>query len=101
MITEHELSQTLEEAARARIVAWFTDYLAELLALDPAEVDIEMTFNQYGLDSSAAVGMTGDLAKWLRYNVDPAAVYDCPSISKMATFLAADPLVQGALREAV
>ena len=88
-----------EESACARIVAWLVDYLAELLALEPGEIDTETPFNRYGLDSSAAVGMTGDLAGWLHYDVDPASVYDYPSIGQLAASLASDPQVQAKLRE--
>ena len=65
MSAEEQVLPELQDLARTRIVAWLTDYLTELLAIESGEIDVEKTFNRYGLDSSAAVGMTGDLATWL------------------------------------
>jgi acyl carrier protein len=47
------------------IQAWIVSYLAQLLEINPDEVDTAIPFDQYGLDSSAAVGMTGDLEDWM------------------------------------
>jgi acyl carrier protein len=99
MIAPEHITEEMAEPARARIVSWLSAYLADLLAIDPNDVDVERPFNRYGLDSSAAVGMTGDLSTWLSHEIDPAAVYDYPSIAQLADFLAADAQVQDKLRE--
>jgi len=67
---------------------WLTNYLADLLKLDPGEIDTTTTFDAYGLDSTAAVGLTGDLEEWLGFEVDPAAPYDYPTIEALAQHLA-------------
>ena len=71
----------------AEIQAWLISYLAELLEIEPAEVDVTITFDRYGLDSSAAVGMTGDLEEWLGYELDPTLIYDYPTIEALAGHL--------------
>ena len=44
-------------------------------------------FDRYGLDSSAAVGMTGDLEDWLGKEVEPILLYDYPTIETLARHL--------------
>ena len=78
------------QLVRGEIARWLREYIANLLALDPATIDGRITFDRYGLDSSAAVGMTGDLAGWLGYEVDAAAPYDYPSIDSLSHALASD-----------
>lgn len=72
----------------AAIQAWIVSYLAQLLELQPDEIDTEIPFDQYGLDSSAAVGMTGDLEDWMGRKIDPTLLYDYPTIQALAQHLA-------------
>jgi acyl carrier protein len=72
-----------------RIIAWLREYIADILGLPAEKIDAEASFQQLGLDSSAAVGMTGDLAGWLGIDIDAAAAYDHPSIAALARALAA------------
>ncbi len=71
----------------AEIQAWIVSYLAELLDIDPDEVNVTIPFDQYGLDSSAAVGMTGDLEEWIERKIDPTLLYDYPTIEGLAQHL--------------
>jgi acyl carrier protein len=97
MIAEEYLVAKIHTPIYERIATWLSDYIAELLALDVDEIDPAVSFARYGLDSSAAIGMTGDLGNWLRLDIDPAAVYDYPSIGQLAGYLAGDPQVQARL----
>jgi acyl carrier protein len=76
------------QRSAAQIQAWLVAYLAVALKLDRAEIDVGKTFEAYGLDSAAAVGMTGDLEEWLGYEIDPALPYDHPTIADLAQRLA-------------
>ncbi|MDJ0618663.1 MAG: acyl carrier protein [Calothrix sp. MO_192.B10] len=69
------------------IKAWLTSYLAELLEIEPDEVDVKTPFNRYGLDSAAAMGMSGDLGEWLGFELDPTLIYDYPTIEVLAEHL--------------
>jgi acyl carrier protein len=66
---------------------WLVSYLAELLDIELAEIDVTLTFDRYGLDSSAAIAMTGDLADWLGAELDPTLIYDYPTIEALVTNL--------------
>jgi acyl carrier protein len=99
MIAEEHLLAQLREPTQTRIVGWLSDYVSDLLALDAGDIDMDRSFSRYGLDSSAAVGMTGDLGNWLKLDIDPAVVYDYPCIARLAEHLSADPQVQARLSE--
>lgn len=66
---------------------WLAAYLAELLEIEEDEVDTSVPFDRYGLDSSAAVGMTGDLEDWLGCEIDPTVIYDYPTVDALASYL--------------
>jgi acyl carrier protein len=66
---------------------WLVSYLAELLDIELAEIDMTVTFDRYGLDSAAAIVMTGDLADWLGSELDPTLIYDYPTIEALVTNL--------------
>ena len=72
----------------AEIQSWIVSYLAELLELDPNEIDLAIPFDNYGLDSAIAVGMTGDLEDWMGIELDPTLLYDYPTIEVLAQHLA-------------
>ena len=78
----------------AEIQAWIVSYLAELLEIHPDEVNATIPFDRYGLDSSAAVGLTGDLEDWLGRELDPTLLYDYPTIKALVQHLAEESKVE-------
>ncbi len=72
------------------IQTWQINYLADVLEIDADEIDITVPFDRYGLDSSVAVGMSGDLEDWLGYEFDPTLLYDYPTIEALAKHIAAE-----------
>jgi acyl carrier protein len=74
----------------AEIQAWIVSYLAELLEVEPHEVDVKIPFDRFGLDSSAAVGMTGDLEDWLGMEVEPTLLFDYPTIEVLVQYLSSE-----------
>jgi acyl carrier protein len=77
-----EQSRTANE-----IQDWISSYLAELLEVEAEEIDVTIPFDRYGLDSSAAVGLTGDLEDWLGTELDPTLLYDYPTVETLAQHL--------------
>lgn len=80
-------SSERNQPTKAEIQAWIISYLAELLEIESDEVDVKIPFERYSLDSSAAVGMTGDLQGWLGHEFDPTLVFDYPTIEALARHL--------------
>ena len=82
-----QVVQDSNEKSTDSIQEWLTVYLANLLDMQADDVDAEMPFESYGLDSAAAVAMTGDLEDWLGHELEPTLVYDYPTIEKLANHL--------------
>lgn len=90
MTATSSLSSSVQDATsdqQDRIVQWLRQYIADVLSVPPGSIDVEASFQQIGLDSSAAVGMTGDLGDWLGRDLDPAIAYDHTSISALSRAL--------------
>lgn len=66
------------------------EYLADLLETDTDEIDVTVPFDRYGLDSSAAVGLTGELEDWLGEEVPPTLLYDYPTVEALVEYLTKD-----------
>ena len=90
--------QNVEVATRATIAtkqiptateiqAWIVAYIADLLEVDGEEIDVTIPFDRYGLDSSAAVGLTGDLEDWLGREINPTLLYDYPTVEALVQHL--------------
>lgn len=77
-----------ESFTTAEIQAWIVSYLAELLEIEPDEVNVTIPFDRYGLDSSVTVGLTGDLEEWMGRKLDPTLLYDYPTIESLSQHLA-------------
>jgi acyl carrier protein len=76
------------QKAEGAIQDWLLAYLSELLEIDSEQIEINDSFASYGLDSSAAVGMVGDLSEWLNRNLDAELIYRHPTIASLSRYLA-------------
>ena len=72
---------------QTEIQAWIVNYIAELLEVEPELVNPTISFDRYGLDSSAAYALTGDLEEWLGQEIDPTAIYDYPTVEALSEHL--------------
>lgn len=77
-----------EPLTAEEIQLWLVSKVAELVAVDPDEIDIAEPFARFGLDSIAAAGLTGDLEDWLNRRLPPTLVWDYPTIELLAQHLA-------------
>ncbi|MBE9029056.1 AMP-binding protein [filamentous cyanobacterium LEGE 11480] len=66
---------------------WLIDRLAEILQLDPDDIDLEEPFSIYGLDSSVAMSLTGELAEWLGCELEPTLFWEYPNITELVRYL--------------
>lgn len=81
---------------RTELRDWMTAYLSELLHLERHEIDPTQPFEMYGLDSSGAVGLSGDLEDALGASFDTSLVYDHPTIEALLDHLESLRLVRAA-----
>ena len=72
---------------------WLTAYLGQLLGIEKEKVDPAFSFELYGLDSSAAVGMSGDLSDLLGVELETSLAYDHPTINAVVDHLVSSEIV--------
>lgn len=87
-------ADTRNEAPRVRpgkvedLRLWLIIRLAELLCVDPDEVDVEETFAGCGLGSIEAVSLAGDLENLLGRSLPATLLWDYPTPEALARHLA-------------
>ncbi|MEL6158595.1 MAG: acyl carrier protein [Cyanobacteria bacterium J06623_5] len=93
LLTDHKSTNVLaknfpvpDEKAE-QIQEWIVCYLSDLLEISTDEIETDVPFDTYGLDSSAAIGLTGDLEDWLGQSVDPTLLYDYPTVDALVAHL--------------
>lgn len=69
---------------------WLIDQIAERLDLDPDEIDIQATFESFGMESAEALVLLTQLEQWLGYSVPPVLVWNYPTIAQLSERLAED-----------
>jgi len=74
----------------AAIQAWLIGRLAQRLKVSPERVDPRAPFTSYGLDSLAAVRISGELEEWLGRRLSPTLAWEYPSIQLLARHLAGE-----------
>jgi myxalamid-type polyketide synthase MxaE and MxaD len=81
-----------ENSTNAEVIqAWLVSKLSERLEIESHEIDIREPFASYGLGSTEAVSLAGELAEWLGRKLSPALVYEYPTIEALARHLAESP----------
>ncbi|MEB3123440.1 MAG: acyl carrier protein [Snowella sp.] len=70
-----------------KIEHWLSDKLANLLGVDSEEIDLEKSIFSYGLDSSVALSVTGELETLVDLELDPTLFWEYPKISELAEYL--------------
>ncbi len=81
----------MDSPSAAVIQAWLVSKLSERLGIESHEIDVREPFSSYGLGSTEAVGLSGELAEWLGRKLSPALAYEYPTIETLARHLAESP----------
>ena len=74
--------------SEAEIQGWLVEYVVRETGVTKDKIGSNVPFDRYGMDSSTAVGMTGDLEDWLHIELEPTVVYDYPTIAELSKYLA-------------
>jgi myxalamid-type polyketide synthase MxaD len=86
------VNEMAENSTNAEVIqAWLVSKLSERLGIESHEIDIREPFASYGLGSTEAVSLAGELAEWLGRKLSPALVYEYPTIEALARHLAGAP----------
>jgi acyl carrier protein len=70
------------------IETWLTERVSALVGVAPNELDTAQPFAAFGLDSIAAVGLSGELEDWLDVELPATLLWDYPTIATLAQYLA-------------
>jgi len=73
------------------IERWLAEKLSDLLGVDPREIDVREPFASYGMGSTEAVSLSGELAEWLGGKVPADLAYEYPTIEALARHLSGSP----------
>jgi thioesterase domain-containing protein/acyl carrier protein len=87
----HQLSSNTSPRvtrSSAEIRGWIIDEVSRFLNVDAIEIDPAESIHQLGVDSLAALSMTGSLAAWLGKDVSATLLWDHDSINAIADILA-------------
>lgn len=63
--------------------------VARRVRISPDQVDVRAPLASYGIDSRAAIALSGDLGTWLGRELSPILVFEYPSIEAIAETLEA------------
>lgn len=68
----------------AEVQDWLTGYLARMMNLDAATIDLDKPVQRYGLDSAAAVELVVDLSEWIGVELEPTVVFEHRTIRSLS-----------------
>lgn len=86
---EHQSQETGLNVTKNKeqIITWLVNQVAGILYVDPKTINVNASFNSFGLSSRDAVMLSGDLEEWLDIRLSPTLVYEYPTISALAEYL--------------
>ena len=70
------------------IERWLVERVSALVGVPPDQLDTALPFAAYGLSSLAAVGVSGELEDWLAVELPATILWDYPTITALAEYLA-------------
>jgi len=73
---------------REMVRTWLIKSVAVAVGMAPEEIDPTLPFSDFGLTSSQAISMSGELEEWLDRDLSPTLLYTYPTIDSLATALA-------------
>jgi acyl transferase domain-containing protein/acyl carrier protein len=81
----------VDTSSQQAIQAWLVSRLSALLRIDASLIDIREPFASYGMGSTEAVSLSGELADWLGRSVSADLAYEFPTVESLAQHLAGNP----------
>ena len=79
----------LSAASEAEAIqGWLIDKLAEVLEIEPNQIDVGQDFEEYGLESAEAINLSGDLEDYLGRRLPPTLLWDYQNIEDLTQYLA-------------
>lgn len=83
-IDQENREQITAETARD----WLVEKIAFRLGVEPADLDVETYFDEFDLDSTEALVLSGELESWLGFELETTALWYYPTIAQLAQYIA-------------
>ncbi len=74
-------------AGAARLRVWLIERLSGISGLTPSEIDPAAPFDVFGVNSTDAVSISGEIADEFELDVDYAALYEHPTVDRLVAAL--------------
>jgi acyl carrier protein len=74
---------------------WLVSHLAAALGKPASEIDVNATFDRFGLDSAAYVSMSADVEDRLGIRLDVTDLYDHSTVRRLAKHLESSGALEG------
>jgi acyl carrier protein len=69
------------------IKSWLANKVAAVLKIDASAIEFNTSFAKLGLDSLAAITISGDLEQWLEMEIDATILYQYSTIEELSEYL--------------
>jgi acyl carrier protein len=69
------------------VVDLITSYLSNILNVPQGKIDLHLPFERYGLDSTAAAGLSGEVSEKLGLELSENLAFDYPTVASMTEYL--------------
>lgn len=69
---------------------WLREKIAYKLSVEPEEVSVDDFFDSFGLDSTEALVLAGELESWLGFELETTALWYHPTIAELAKYIVAE-----------
>jgi acyl carrier protein len=79
---------TAEPLTTEAVQEWLLEKVAHKLGVAPAEVDPEQYFDEFDLDSTEALVLSGELEDWLGFELETTALWYHPTIAQLSRYIA-------------
>jgi acyl carrier protein len=80
--------KTQEQKSAESIQDWLIEQVAQRLDLDPDEIDSQVAFESFGMESADALALLSQLEQWLGRSVPPVLLWNYPTIAQLSERLA-------------
>lgn len=96
-MTQHTRNAIANQASTAEVIqAWLAAQIAEQLDVEPDEIDVRLTFDNYSMDSVKAMIIVTRAEQFLGFSLPPALFWHYPTIEALSKRLAEDTVLSEA-----
>lgn len=85
--TGKNASAAAEPLTAEAVQEWLLEKVAFKLGVTPSEVDPEQYFDEFDLDSTEALVLSGELEAWLGFELETTALWYHPTIAELSRYI--------------